>query len=195
MTKIRKNKQKHPQKKGLLILVILLAGFLAVLPVHAQTVADAVQQVADSLGNMEYDYISAESTDFNIPVYYCAGAYQNGQAGIYALGPLTAEEKQAVTTQLFDYSGSTGSATTPLKGGEVRRYAMEDQVFVSVILNDYMVVVQIYETGNSAEQDFQTATEYAQLMLDSFEKNGLLGGKAPELEAARILPAMIPRMT
>ena len=54
---------------------------------------------------------------------------------------------------------------------------------MSVILNDKMVVVQIAGSGNSAEQDFQTATEYAQLMLDALEQNGLLGGQAPDLEA------------
>ncbi len=43
-----------------------------VLAVHAQTIEDAVRQVADSLGNMEYDYISAEFTDFNKPVYFCS---------------------------------------------------------------------------------------------------------------------------
>lgn len=61
----------------------------------------------------------------------------------------------------------------------MRRYAMPDEVIVSVILNDKMVVVQIAGSGNSAEQDFQTATEYAQLMLDALEQNGLLGGQAP----------------
>ena len=60
---------------------------------------------------------------------------------------------------------------------------MPDEVIVSVILNDKMVVVQIAGSGNSAEQDFQTATEYAQLMLDALEQNGLLGGQAPDLEA------------
>ena len=43
-----------------------------VLAVHAQTIEDAVRQVADSLANMEYDYISAEFTDFNKPVYFCS---------------------------------------------------------------------------------------------------------------------------
>lgn len=60
---------------------------------------------------------------------------------------------------------------------------MPDEVIVSVILNDKMVVVQIAGSGNSAEQDFQTATEHAQLMLDALEQNGLLGGQAPDLEA------------
>ncbi len=111
------------------------------------------------------------------------GTNQNGEAGIFALGPLNADDVQAVSTSIFDYSGSTGSVTTPLKGGEVRRYAMPDEVIVSVILNDKMVVVQIAGSGNSAEQDFQTATEHAQLMLDALEQNGLLGGQAPDLEA------------
>lgn len=63
---------------------------------------------------------------------------------------------------------------------------MPDEVIVSVILNDKMVVVQIAGSGNSAEQDFQTATEYAQQMLDALEQNGLLGGQAPDLEAVII---------
>jgi hypothetical protein len=183
MIKIAKNEPKKLLKKALVLVSLLMAMLLTVLPVHAQTLADAVQQVADKLGNMEFDYLTEDITGDDLWVYFCAGPYQNGEAAIYALGPMNSEQTQAISDQLFDYSGSTGSATTPLKGGEVRRYAMADEAIVSVVLNDYVVVVEIIESGIIQEQDFQTATEYAQLMLDAMEQNGLLGGQAPDLEA------------
>jgi len=165
------------------ILITLLSGICFVFPVYAGTVGDVVTQVAGNLGNVEYVFEPESVTGLNLQMHAGAGDYKNGYGSMAVVGPIVANEKQAIMNRLVDYSGSTGSTTTPMSGGEVREYTMPNGVILAVVLSDYIIVIELYESGDSAGADFQAATQYAQQLLDGMEKNGLLSKAAPDLES------------
>lgn len=171
-------------KKVLVLVSLLLTLLLTVLPVHSDH-EDAVQkQVADSLGNMEYDYISAEFTDFNKLGVLLFGTNQNGEAGIFALGPLNAVDVQAVSTSILTILAVLAPVTTPLKRGrgcDVMR--CQTRSLNSDTQRQNGQTVQIAGSASLPNRISRPATEYAQLMLDALEQNGLLGGRSPDLEA------------
>ena len=162
--------------------IALILYFILLVPTaFAAGIGDVVTDVSNNLVTPAYDFGTEDVTGLNIQMHMASGKYGSGIGALSVVGPVDSNGMKALLTRVVDVAGQTGVKTTPLKGGEVREYSMSNGIGLTVQLPDYLITVEIYESGNSASADMQTAKILAQKLLDGLEKNGLLKQAAPKI--------------
>ncbi len=145
---------------------------------------DVVTQVANAnYSSPEFDFGTDPVTGLGIKMHAGYGGYKNGYGGVTVLGPTDAAGMQTMLDYIDGQTNHTIIQSKRMKGCEVREYTMSDGVGVGVILPDYFITVEFYQTGNSNTADITTALSIAQQTLDGLERAGLLSQKAPDIEA------------
>jgi len=148
-------------------------------------IGDVVTKVANAnFSSAQFDFGTENSTGLNIKMHLGGGNIGNGYGGVTVLGPADASGMQAMLNYVDGQANHTSIQTTRMKGCEVREYTMSDGAGVGVVLPDYFITVELYETGNSSTSDINTAIEIAQQTLDGLERAGLLSQAAPDIKSA-----------
>ncbi|UWG95885.1 hypothetical protein LPY66_13285 [Dehalobacter sp. DCM] len=159
--------------------------------VFAGGIGDVVTKIAnDNYQSPEFEFGTEEVTGHGFKMHSGYGGYAKGYGGVSVLGPVESGEMSILLSYVDGEAQHTSIQTTRLKGCEVREYTMEDGVGVGVILPDYFITVEFYQSGNSSTADFQKAKTIAQQVLDALEDDGLLSQPAPEIEGlSEVKPA------
>ena len=176
-------------QKSLVLTVILSMAFTALMAaclpgtVLAGGIGDVVTEVTHAyFASAEFDFGSEFITGHGISMHAGYGGYGNGYGGLTVLGPADATGMQAMLDYIDGQTNHTVIQTKRLKGCEVREYTMSDGCGVGVVLSDYFITVEFYQTGNSNAADIQTGIKIAQRALDGLEQAELLSQAAPNLE-------------
>lgn len=181
----KRNKCKNSLKTIVAISIIALMFMASCFPgtVKAAGIGDVVTEVANNnLSSPKFDFGTEDATGLNLKAHMASGDYGKG-AGIFGVvGPINKDQMKSVMDHIAGVAGSTGVKTTPIKGGEVREYTMKDGVGITVVLPDYLITIEIYETGNSSSADIATAKKFAQQLVNGLDKNGLLSQPAPDIQ-------------
>ena len=149
----------------------------------AGEVGDVVSKVVNShYQSPEFEFGAEEVTGYGFKMHAGYGGYANGFGGISVLGPVESGDMNILLNYVDSQAQHTSIQTTKMKGCEVREYTMPDGNGVGVILPDYFITVETYQSGNSSSTDFQKAKIIAQQVLDGLESNGLLSQPAPEID-------------
>jgi hypothetical protein len=163
----------------------MLLFFIVFLPVIALagSVGDVVTSGANSnLASPDFEFGNEEQTGNNYKMHLAYGGMENGYGGVTVLGPVDSSGMKNLLVYVDGEAQHTSIQTTLLKGCEVREYTMADGIGVGVVLPDYFITVEIYQSGNSSSTDFQKAKNMAQQLLDGMESNGLLSQPAPDID-------------
>ena len=180
----RRRMQKSNMVIMLLPAVVLLFTIIFSPTAWAGGIGDVVTEVAKAnFSSVEFDFGNEQMTGLGIKMHAGYGDYGNGYGGVTVLGPTDAAGMQAMLSYIDGEANHTSIQTKKMKGCEVREYTMSNGAGVGVILPDYFVTVEIYETGNGAA-DIQTALKIAQQTLDGLERAGLLSQAAPDIESS-----------
>ncbi len=149
----------------------------------AGDVGDVVSNVVNShYQSPEFEFGAEEVTGYGFKMHAGYGGYANGFGGVSVLGPVESKDMNILLNYVDSQAQHTSIQTTKMKGCEVREYTMPDGNGVGVILPDYFITVETYQSGNSSSTDFQKAKIIAQQVLDGLESNGLLSQPAPEID-------------
>ncbi|MDD3852210.1 MAG: hypothetical protein PHD40_00980, partial [Syntrophomonadaceae bacterium] len=154
--------------------------------VRAGGVGDVVTEVANSnFTSANFDFGNEDKTGYNFKMHIGGGGFGQGVAGVSVLGPVKGSEINILLDYVDSVAQHTSIQTTRMKGCEVREYTMENGAGVGVVLPDYFITVEIYETGNSTATDWAAAKKIAQQTLDGMERAGLLSQAAPDIESGK----------
>ncbi len=146
-------------------------------------VGDVVTTVANSnLQSPDFEFGSEDQTGYNFKMHLAYGGIGNGFGGVTVLGPVDSSGMKILLDHVDGEAQHTSIQTTRLKGCEVREYTMAEGIGVGVVLPDYFITVEIYQSGNNSSSDFQKAKSLAQQLMDGMESNGLLSQPAPDIE-------------
>lgn len=177
----QKLKNKRLVKKGQVkILAIYMMLFLMVLGVQQVVLAagakDAVEEVAKRNSRSWQTITRSEKVPGGSLTYYEAwGKLGKGEVRFIVDEPVGNTPIQSVIQ--FNYGAMVEDVpvkTTPMTGYEMREYVMSDGVGVWFVLPNYMVVVEISETGNSKDRDLQLAKNFAQELMEALRSRGLI---------------------
>ncbi|MFY9402108.1 MAG: hypothetical protein WAQ07_01710, partial [Candidatus Omnitrophota bacterium] len=184
-------KRKKIMKIGL---TAVFAGWFALLFITAFLpgtamaggVGDVVTEVANSnFSSASFQFGNEEKTGYDFKMHIGGGGFGQGVAGVTVLGPVKGSEINILLDYVDSVAQHTSIQTTRMKGCEVRQYTMENGAGIGVVLPDYFITVEIYETGNSAATDWAAAKKIAQQTLDGMERAGLLSQAAPDIESGK----------
>ncbi|MEL7597622.1 MAG: hypothetical protein AAGU01_05400, partial [Clostridiaceae bacterium] len=181
----KKNKCKKSLKTSISISIMALMFMVFCFPstVKAASIGDVVTEVANNnMSSPEFDFGTEDVTGLNLKAHMARGDYANGESMIAVVGPIDESQMKTIIEHIAEVAGSTGVKTTSIKGGEVREYTMTDGIGITVVLPDYLVTVEIYETGNNSSGDIATAKKFAQQLVNGLDKNGLLSQPAPDIQ-------------
>ncbi len=148
----------------------------------AGTIRDVIEDVATNLSEAEFQFGSESVTGMNMGLHACVGEYSNGGASIAVVGPADSSQMTGLLDYVASQAGSSGTKTSNISGCEVREYRMSGGAAVGVLLPEYLVTVEIYESGNGTDWEVSQARHLAQLTLDGLERAGVLNNPAPQLE-------------
>jgi len=147
-------------------------------------IGDVVTEVTNAnFSSANFNFGTESATGLSIKMHMGGGDIGNGYGGVTVLGPTDAAGMQTMLDYVDSQSNHTSIDTQKMKGCEVRKYTMADGAGVGVLLPDYFVTVELYETGNGNAADIQTALNIAQQTLDGLERAGLLSQAAPDIQA------------
>lgn len=181
----KRNKCKKSLKTIVSISIIALMFMACCFPgtVKAAGIGDVVTEVANNnLSSPKFDFGTEDATGLNLKAHMASGDYGKGTGIFGVVGPINKDQMKSVMDHIAGVAGSTGVKTTPIKGGEVREYTMANGVGITVVLPDYVITIEIYETGNSSSADIATAKKFAQQLVNGLDKNGLLSQPAPDIQ-------------
>lgn len=181
----KRNKCKKSLKTIVSISIIALMFMASCFPgtVKAAGIGDVVTEVANNnLSSPEFDFGTEDATGLNLKAHMASGDYGKGTGIFGVVGPINKDQMKSVMDHIAGVAGSTGVKTTSIKGGEVREYTMANGVGITVVLPDYVITIEIYETGNSSSADIATAKKFAQQLVNGLDKNGLLSQPAPDIQ-------------
>ncbi len=150
--------------------------------VLAGTIRDVIEDVAANLSEAEFQFGSESVTGMNMGLHACVGKYSNGYASIAVVGPADSSQMTGLLDYVASEAGSGGTRTATISGCEVREYRMSGGAAVGVLLLEYLVTVEIYDSGNGTDWEVSQARHLAQLTLDGLERAGILDRPAPQLE-------------
>lgn len=160
----------------ILPLLVLLPGIA-----WAAGIGDVITSVSGHFSQAEFNFGTEERTGLNIKLHAAYGGIAGGLGAVSVVGPMAPDQNPTVIKAVDLAAGSTGSKSVPIKGAQVTEYTMTDGVGLLVNLSDYIITVEIYESGKGNSWDFQTARKIAQETLDGLENAGILGRAAPQL--------------
>lgn len=150
----------------------------------AAGIGDVVTQVAKAnYASPEFEFGAEKMTGLSIKMHAGYGGSGNGYGGVTVLGPADATGMQNMLKYVDSQTNHTNIHTKKMKGCEVREYTMSDGAGVGVILPDYFVTVEFYETGRGNAADIQAALNIAQQTLDGLDRAGLLSQAAPDIQS------------
>ncbi|MDR3585078.1 MAG: hypothetical protein P4L59_07100 [Desulfosporosinus sp.] len=187
MTILNRTINRKRVKKSFLSVILSVVLVLLIETCYPGTaLAGGIVDVVTEVANKNYQSPEFKSGaedvtghGFNMNAGY--GGYANGHGGISVLGPVDSGDMSILLSYVDGETQNTNIQTTRMNGGEVREYTMEDGIGVGVVLPDYFITVETYQSGNSSTIDFQKAKSIAQQVLDGMEKNGLLSQPAPDI--------------
>lgn len=164
-------------------MVLLLAVWI-ILPgmAWAGGIGDVVTVVSKNFSNTEFEFGNEDRTGMNIKMHAAWGDIAGGYGAVTVLGPIASGQNSKLIQAVDLAAGSVGVKSIPLKGADVTEYTMSDGVGLLVNLSDFVITVEIYESGKGSSWDFQTARKIAQQTLDGLESSGILGRSAPQLD-------------
>jgi len=149
----------------------------------AGSIGDVVTSVTtNNYTSPEFKFGNENVTGYDFAMHTGYGDYAKGVSGVTVIGPVEVSDMSILLRYMDGEAQHTSIQTTQLKGCEVREYTMKNGCGVGVILPDYFITVEIYQSGNSNSTDFLKAKGIAQQVLDGLESNGLLSQPAPEIE-------------
>lgn len=181
-----RTKRKNLNKKVVKTISAAIALFLSLgifVPgiASAAGIGDVVTGVSGNFAGAEFNFGTEERTGLNIKLHAAYGGIAGGIGAVSVLGPMAPDQNPVVIKAVDLAAGSTGSKSLPIKGAQATEYTMPDGVGLLVNLSDYIITVEIYESGKGNSWDFQTARKIAQETLDGLENAGILGRPAPQL--------------
>ncbi|MEA4924444.1 MAG: hypothetical protein VB084_03950 [Syntrophomonadaceae bacterium] len=169
---------------AVILMLFMTAGFPGI--ARAGGIGDVVTAVANAnFSSTDFEFGNEDETGLNIKMHLGLGEFGNGYGGITVLGPTDAAGMKTMLNYVDGEANHTSIQTKRMKGCEVREYTMSDGAGVGVVLPDYFVTVELYQTGKGTAADIQTALNIAQQTLDGLERAGLLSEAAPDIEVAQ----------
>ncbi len=148
----------------------------------ASNISDVITDVSTNISNPEYQFGSQNVNGMNINLNASMGKYGNGDCSIAVVGPADSSQILSLLDYVAKQAGSDGTKTAAMNGYEVREYRMENGSGIAVILPEYLVTAELYNTGNGRDWELNKARWLAQLTLDGLASKGVIK-TAPKLES------------
>jgi hypothetical protein len=119
-------------------------------------IGDVVTEVTNAnFSSANFNFGTESATGLSIKMHMGGGDIGNGYGGVTVLGPTDAAGMQTMLDYVDSQSNHTSIDTQKMKGCEVRKYTMADGAGVGVLLPDYFVTVELYETAMAMQPTFK----------------------------------------
>ena len=178
------NKAKYRMRLAAGVLTVILFVIIQVSfrpgVALASNISDVITGVSTNISNPEYQFGSQNINGMNINLNASMGKYGNGDCSIAVVGPADSSQILGLLDYVAKQAGSDGTKTAAMNGYEVREYRMESGSGIAVILPDYLVTAELYNTSNGRDWELNKVRWLAQLTLDGLASKGVLK-TAPKL--------------